>query len=65
MRLVAFALPLALTAALLLPVLPQPLQAIIAVLAAMSALTGALIERWLFFAEARHTVMLYYGAEAV
>jgi DMSO reductase anchor subunit len=22
-----------------------------------------LTERWLFFAEARHTVMLYYGSE--
>jgi DMSO reductase anchor subunit len=26
-------------------------------------LIGSSIERWLFFAEARHTVMLYYGAE--
>jgi DMSO reductase anchor subunit len=25
---------------------------------------GLLIERWLFFAEARHTVTLYYGAQA-
>ncbi|MBI3513083.1 MAG: dimethyl sulfoxide reductase anchor subunit [Proteobacteria bacterium] len=25
---------------------------------------GVVIERWLFFAEARHTVMLYYGATA-
>jgi DMSO reductase anchor subunit len=25
---------------------------------------GLLVERWLFFAEARHTVMLYYGADA-
>jgi DMSO reductase anchor subunit len=32
----------------------------LAVLAALSGLLGALIERWLFFAEARHTVMLYY-----
>jgi DMSO reductase anchor subunit len=29
-------------------------------LALLSALTGALIERWLFFAEARHLVTLYY-----
>ena len=27
---------------------------------ALSGLLGALIERWLFFAEATHTVMLYY-----
>lgn len=31
--------------------------------AAAGALVGALVERWLFFAEARHTTMLYYGAE--
>jgi DMSO reductase anchor subunit len=33
------------------------------VLAALSASVGVIIERWLFFAEARHTVMLYYGAD--
>ena len=26
------------------------------------AMEGVLIERWLFFAEAKHTVMLYCGA---
>jgi len=26
---------------------------------------GIIIERWLFFAEARHAVMLYYGTEAI
>ena len=36
------------------------LGVLIAVLAAFSGLLGAFIERWLFFAEARHTVMLYY-----
>jgi DMSO reductase anchor subunit len=34
----------------------------IALFAAMSALLGTLAERWLFFAEARHTVTLYYPA---
>lgn len=29
-------------------------------LAALAALLGAMVERWLFFAEARHAVMLYY-----
>lgn len=29
-------------------------------LAALSALAGALVERWLFFAQARHLVTLYY-----
>jgi len=30
------------------------------IVAAASALTGAFVERWLFFAEARHLVTLYY-----
>jgi DMSO reductase anchor subunit len=25
---------------------------------------GLVVERWLFFAEAEHVVMLYYGADA-
>ena len=29
-------------------------------IAALSAIAGAFVERWLFFAEARHMVMLYY-----
>ena len=29
-------------------------------IAALSALLGAFVERWLFFAEAKHVVMLYY-----
>jgi len=33
-----------------------------AVLAAISGCVGVLIERWLFFAEAKHAVTLYYGA---
>ena len=56
----AFAVP-----ALLLigtTVLPSsPLAAILAGVAVMSQLVGMLIERWLFFAEARHTVTIYYG----
>ncbi|MEF8792774.1 dimethyl sulfoxide reductase anchor subunit family protein [Thiohalorhabdus sp.] len=31
--------------------------------AAVSALAGAAVERWLFFAEARHVVNLYHGAQ--
>ena len=41
------------------------LRAALAVLAATSALAGILVERWLFFAEARHAVTLYYGAREV
>ena len=29
----------------------------------LAAMTGTLVERWLFFAEARHTVMLFYGEQ--
>jgi DMSO reductase anchor subunit len=32
-------------------------------LALASATLGVLIERWLFFAEAEHVAMLYYGSE--
>jgi DMSO reductase anchor subunit len=32
-----------------------------AILAVIFSILGVIIERWLFFAEARHTVMLYYG----
>jgi DMSO reductase anchor subunit len=34
------------------------------VLATLANGIGVLVERWLFFAEARHTVTLYYGADA-
>lgn len=37
----------------------------VAGLAVVSAALGLVIERWLFFAEAKHTVTLYYGAQAV
>jgi DMSO reductase anchor subunit len=33
-------------------------------LAAISALAGVAVERWLFFAEAKHAVTLYYGRAA-
>ncbi|BCM17105.1 dimethyl sulfoxide reductase anchor subunit family protein [Mesorhizobium sp. J8] len=41
--------------------LPWPLGAIASVLAAVAQSAGMLVERWLFFAEAKHTVTLYYG----
>ena len=34
---------------------------IAAILALVFSMLGVIIERWLFFAEAKHTVMLYYG----
>jgi DMSO reductase anchor subunit len=38
-----------------------PLATLAAALAALSAAAGAGVERWLFFAEAGHTCMLFYG----
>jgi DMSO reductase anchor subunit len=37
----------------------------LSVLAAPIQLTGMLVERWLFFAEATHVVTLYYGREQI
>jgi DMSO reductase anchor subunit len=55
----AFVLPFLLTALTL--ALVQPVAGTAAALAAVSGILGVLIERWLFFAEAKHTVTLYYG----
>jgi DMSO reductase anchor subunit len=59
-RLLAFALPLLLT--LLALLIDGTLAVPMTLLAAVLGMLGVLIERWLFFAEARHTVALYYGA---
>jgi DMSO reductase anchor subunit len=59
-RVAAFAVPL--LATLVALVADSTLAAALAVL---SAALGLVVERWLFFAEAKHTVMLYYGAETV
>lgn len=53
--LVAFLFPLSI-------LLGSPTQGDI-VLAALSALLGLVVERWLFFAEARHVINLYHGAQ--
>ena len=55
----SFGLPLALSAL----ALPGALATSSVVLAALIALPGLVIERWLFFAEAKHAVTLYDGAE--
>ena len=39
----------------------SPMAAILSVFAALLQFLGMLVERWLFFAEAKHTVTLYYG----
>jgi sulfite dehydrogenase (quinone) subunit SoeC len=43
-----------------------PMLAVPATLAAVAGVAiGIIVERWLFFAEARHAVQLYYGAKTV
>src|SRR5262249_26065067 len=55
----AFALPFALTLGAYAT--SGLLAAGCSLIAAVAALVGVLTERWLFFAEAKHTVTLYYG----
>jgi sulfite dehydrogenase (quinone) subunit SoeC len=57
--LLAFALPMA---ACLLSLLPA-LGLVGSALAAAAMAAGLVLERWLFFAEAEHVAMLYYGAD--
>jgi len=59
-RVTAFAIPLLATLVAL-----AAASALAAAIAVVSAALGLVVERWLFFAEAKHTVMLYYGAEIV
>jgi DMSO reductase anchor subunit len=59
-RAAAFALPLAATLVALFA-----MSIIAAAVAVLSAALGLVVERWLFFAEAKHTVTLYYGAATV
>jgi DMSO reductase anchor subunit len=49
---------------LLLLVARARLGLALALVATVTAAAGVLIERWLFFAEAEHVVMLYYGRDA-
>jgi len=55
----AFAAPVLLLAAAFFT--PRPFAALASALAAPLQFAGMLVERWLFFAEAKHTVTLYYG----
>jgi DMSO reductase anchor subunit len=45
--------------------LPSVPAFVVAGIATIGVAAGILAERWLFFAEARHVVTLYYGAERV
>ena len=57
-----FALPLALL--LLALAAPAPIPSSALVMAILLAAPGVFVERWLFFAEAEHVAMLYYGRDA-
>ena len=55
------AIALVLMAGLPIVLLLLPFFHILAAIAVLSHLAGVLVQRWLFFAEARHVVGLYYG----
>lgn len=56
-----FAVPLAMMALALFVPLGQATGIFVALLAALSAGIGVVTERWLFFAEATHASLIYYG----
>lgn len=58
--LLLFAAPIVL---LLLVLLGAALAPFLLAVAVLCAAVGVLLERWLFFAEAEHAAMLYYGAD--
>jgi sulfite dehydrogenase (quinone) subunit SoeC len=62
-RLAGFAVPALLS--LLAVLFDGLIGGIAAGLALTCAALGLVVERWLFFAEAKHTVTLYYGDGAV
>lgn len=57
---IGFAVPLALLVGVVAGVAPVT----VLVVASVCVLFGMLLERWLFFAEATHTVVLFYGRQA-
>jgi len=62
-RIAAFLLPALLT---LVAMIAGGMTGVVAAAVALASVAlGLVVERWLFFAEAKHTVTLYYGAEAV
>lgn len=59
-----FILPIVLLA-LISVVMDQSLNVLLILMALGSCQVGVVVERWLFFAEAKHVVTLYYGEQAV
>jgi len=63
LKIVVFVLGFALPGLMLVWVFNQQGGHVAAIIAAMAGIAGAAVERWLFFAEARHVVNLYHGAQ--
>ncbi|MHB1352968.1 MAG: dimethyl sulfoxide reductase anchor subunit family protein [Thiobacillus sp.] len=63
LKVVVFALGFGLPGVMLVWVFEQQGGPAAAAVAAMAGIAGAAVERWLFFAEARHVVNLYHGAQ--
>ena len=66
LRAAVFVFAFIVPALLIISVMAQTVTIVpLATLAFASAFLGVLIERWLFFAEARHVVNLYHGTQKV
>jgi DMSO reductase anchor subunit len=63
LKVVVFMVGFALPGLMLMWVFNQEGGHVAAVIAAVAGILGAAVERWLFFAEARHVVNLYHGAQ--
>jgi DMSO reductase anchor subunit len=63
LKVVVFVLGFALPGLMMVWVFNQQGGPMAAIVAALAGLAGAAVERWLFFAEARHVVNLYHGAQ--
>lgn len=61
LRLIVYALLAASLVLALLTLVALPMA--FSILAALAAFASAIVQRWLFFAEAQHVVSLYYGAQ--
>ncbi|MDO9474363.1 MAG: DmsC/YnfH family molybdoenzyme membrane anchor subunit [Caulobacter sp.] len=63
LKIVVFALGFIVPGLMLVWVFNQESGQTAAVVAVLAGIVGAAVERWLFFAEARHVVNLYHGAQ--
>lgn len=63
LKIVVFALGFGLPGLMLVWLFNQHGGQVAAIVAVLAGIAGAAVERWLFFAEARHVVNLYHGAQ--